>query len=69
MNAELSSLLENKRCGEAAVAARKAVIAGMKGEAAEGHKATLAREEADLASILPRIAELSAPSATPKTKP
>jgi len=66
MSTELTSLLENKRCGEAQVSARKAIIAGLKGEEAEAHKASLAREEANLASIESRIAELSA---QPKSKP
>lgn len=64
MSNELASLLENKRCGEAQVAARKAHIATLSGEEADGHKASLAREEADLAAIVTHIATLS-PSPAP----
>lgn len=59
MSAELTSLLANKADGEAQVAARKAILAKLKGEEAELHKAALAREESNLKSISARIAELT----------
>ena len=59
MNAELTSLLANKADGEAQVSARKAIVAKLKGDEAEAHKAALAREEANLFSIESRISELS----------
>ena len=60
MSVELASLLENKRCGEAQVAARKAHIATLSGDEADGHKAALAREESDLAAITAYISTLPA---------